>query len=92
MLLNINACFAPTGKKIEDSSKKIEMKILVIALSFVTALAACNSNGTISEEKLNVAGEKLQKTVEKTTDTIISKVDKWTDSLTKRTDTIVVKP
>ena len=68
------------------------MKKLAIAISFVIALAACNSNGTISEEKLNVAGEKLQKTVEKTTDTIVSKVDKWADSfLIKRPDTIIVK-
>lgn len=67
------------------------MKKLAIAFSFVTALAACNSNGTISEEKLNVAGEKLQKTVEKTADTIVSKVDKWADSLTSRPDTIIVK-
>lgn len=66
------------------------MKKLAIAIFFVTALAACNSNGTISQEKLNVAGEKLQKTVEKTTDTIVSKVDKWADSLTKRPDTIIV--
>ena len=67
------------------------MKKLAIAITFVIALAACNSNGTISEEKLNAAGEKLQKTVEKTTDTIVSKVDKWADSLIKRPDTIIVK-
>ena len=66
------------------------MKKLAIVLSFLTVLMACNSNGTINEEKINVAGEKLQKTVEKTTDTIVSKVDKWTDSLLKRKDTIVV--
>ena len=66
------------------------MKELAIVLSFVTALTACNSNGTINQEKINVAGEKLQKTVEKTTDTIVSKVDKWTDSLVKRKDTIIV--
>lgn len=66
------------------------MKKLAIVLSFVTALTACNSNGTISEEKINIAGEKLQTTVEKTTDTIVSKVDKWTDSLVKRRDTIII--
>lgn len=66
------------------------MKKLAIVLSFVTALTACNSNGTLNQEKINVAGEKLQKTVEKTTDTIVSKVDKWADSLVKRKDTIVV--
>ena len=65
------------------------MKELAIVLSFVT-VTACNSNETISEEKINIAGEKLQTTVEKTTDTIVSKVDKWTDSLVKRKDTIVV--
>ncbi len=66
------------------------MKKLAIVLSFVTALTACNSNGTISEEKINIAGEKLQTRVEKTTDTIVSKVDKWTDSLVKRRDTIII--
>ena len=66
------------------------MKKLTIVLSFVSALSACNSNGTLNEEKLNVAGDKLQKTVEKTTDTIISKVDKLTDSLLNRKDTIII--
>lgn len=80
----------PLARKLKFTVK-LEMKKLAIALSFVTALTACNSNGTISEEKLNVAGEKLQKTVQKTTDTIVSKVDKWADSLTKRTDTVIVK-
>ncbi len=65
------------------------MKKLAIVLSFVT-VTACNSNGTISEEKINIAGEKLQTRVEKTTDTIVSKVDKWTDSLVKRRDTIII--
>ena len=66
------------------------MKNLSIVLIFVIALTACNSNGTINEEKINVAGEKLQKTVEKTTDTIVSKVDKWTDSLIKKRDTVII--
>ena len=66
------------------------MKKLAIALCFVFALAACNSNGTLNQEKLNVAGEKLQKTVEKTTDTIVSRVDKWADTLLKRKDTIII--
>jgi hypothetical protein len=80
----------PLARKLKREVKN-EMKKLAIAFSFVTALAACNSNGTISEEKLNVAGEKLQKTVEKTADTIVSKVDKWADSLTSHPDTIIVK-
>jgi hypothetical protein len=66
------------------------MKKLTIAIIFVSALTACNSNGTLSQEKLNVAGEKLQKTVEKTADTIVSKVDKWADTLLKRKDTIII--
>ncbi len=80
----------PLARKLKFTVK-LEMKKLAIALSFVIVLTACNSNGTISEEKLNIAGEKLQKTVQKTADTIVSKVDKWADSLTKRTDTIIVK-
>lgn len=63
------------------------MKTLVVVLSFVTILCACNSNGTLNEEKLNVAGEKLQKTVEKTTDTIVNKVDRWKDSVRVNRDT-----
>lgn len=66
------------------------MKKLAIVLCVVGALAACNSNGTINEQKIDEAGDKLQNTVEKTADTIVSKVDKWTDSLSKRKDTVII--
>lgn len=48
--------------------------------------SSCDSNGRLNENKINEAGDKLQKTVEKGADSLGSKVERLKDSLVKDDD------
>lgn len=67
------------GKKIEPEGKKAMKKNIMSAVLLI-AFTGC-TNGTLDEGKLNAAGDKLQKTVEKGADSIAAKVDRFADSL-----------
>jgi hypothetical protein len=60
------------GKLKYELKKGMKKNILIIAV--ITFCSACNGNGKVDETKLNEAGEKLQKTVQKGTDSIGAKL------------------
>ena len=63
------------------------MNRIVGTICFVLLLISC-SNGKLDENKLDAAGDKLQKTVEKGADSVGSKLDRLKDKLdSSRTDT-----
>ena len=63
------------------------MKKPVIIIATTVAFLSC-SNGKLDENKLDAAGNKLQKTVEKGADSVGSKLDRLKDRLdSSRTDT-----
>lgn len=57
---------------------------LLVAVMFISC-----EDGIVTGAKIDSAGAKLQTTVEKTADTVVSKIDQWTDSLRNdRNDTL----
>ena len=62
------------------------MKKTIVSTAFIVFLGAC-SDGKLDESKLDAAGDKLQKAVEKGADSLVSKADRLKDSLKKDRDT-----
>jgi len=60
---------------------KRSIMLLLVSASFF----ACNGDIKVNEEKIDAAGEKLQKTVEKGADTIAAKAKRLKDKLEKDT-------
>lgn len=59
------------------------MKKYVVILIVAVACFGCEGEVKVNEEKLNKAGDKLQKTVEKGADSIGAKIDRLEDRLDK---------
>lgn len=59
------------------------MKKAVVALAIATICFGCDGEVKVNEQKLDSAGEKLQKTVEKGVDSIGAKLDRLEDRLDK---------
>ena len=57
------------------------MKKNILIITVISFCWACNGNGKIDESKLNEAGEKLQKTVQKGTDSIGAKLERLKDKI-----------
>lgn len=58
----------------------------ILLISVVVSLASCE-NVKVNEHTIDSAGDKLQKNVKETVDTVASRIDRWEDSLDRDEDT-----
>jgi hypothetical protein len=77
-----------SGRIIEPKHLKKTMKKILAVMVIGACLYAC-SDGKINEAKIDSAGAKLQTTVEKSADSVASKVGRWKDSIDRNRDTSI---
>ena len=70
------------GRKFEEAMKTFYEKVISM-IAIALFCLGCDGEVKVNEEKLNTAGAKLQKTVEKGVDSIGAKPDRLEDKLDK---------